>query len=86
MPILMFQKQDWSSGDEVNLEKVPFLDSLSLSGHHILKADHQRIAEKLHENKHPVHMIVIFGKLILNEKLEDARLPRKWMFGIHHPA
>ena len=41
----MFQKQDWPSGDEVNLEKVPFLDSLSLSGHHILKADHQRIAE-----------------------------------------
>jgi hypothetical protein len=38
------------------------------------------------ENKPPVHMILIFGKLIVNEKLKNASLPRKWMFGIHHPA
>lgn len=37
MLIITFKKQDWLSDDEVNLEKVPFLDNLSLSGHHILK-------------------------------------------------
>lgn len=95
MLIVMFKKQDWPSDDEVNLENGTILRQfVTFRSPHpenqIIRELQRNFMKCLLrvslDNEPPVHMIVIFGKLIVNEKLEAASLPRKWMFGIHHPA